>query len=143
VLHDDGDAQDALQDAYLAVWLKAGSFDEAKAIPTTWLLAITRNKAIDLLRRRQHSASDSSEAADAVDDRSSALDMLISDQDQKQLDECIGRLESRPRRLIQTAFFTDTTYSELARLEAVPLGTMKSWLRRSLLRLKISMTELT
>jgi RNA polymerase sigma-70 factor (ECF subfamily) len=141
VLHDEGDAHDVLQDVYLVVWLKAGGFDEAKSSPTTWLHSITRNKAIDQLRRH-HATSDLSEVNDVADDCSSALDELISEQDKQRLYECISQLEPHRTKLIHAAFFSDNTYVELARMEAVPLGTMKSWLRRSLARLRISMLEL-
>jgi RNA polymerase sigma-70 factor (ECF subfamily) len=141
VLHDEGNAHDALQDVYLVVWLKASGFDENKSSPTTWLQAITRNKAIDQLRRH-HLTSDLSEVSDLADDCSSALDVLISEQDKQRLHECITQLEPHRMKLVHAAFFSDTTYLELARMEAVPLGTMKSWLRRSLTRLRISMVEL-
>jgi RNA polymerase sigma-70 factor (ECF subfamily) len=141
MLHDEGDAQDALQDVYLSLWQKAASFDETKASPTTWIWALARNRAIDSLRRRQQPASELSEAGAKQDDRSSALDELIAEQEQTRLRVSIDQLETRPRRLIYDAFFLSTTYLELAQREAVPLGTMKSWLRRSLARLRTSMTE--
>jgi RNA polymerase sigma-70 factor (ECF subfamily) len=141
ILRDEGAAQEALQDVYLAVWQKAGTIDETKASPTTWLAAITRNRAIDHLRRRQQSTLDLSEAAKVPDERSSALDMLIAEQEQTRLKGCINQLDARPKRLIYAAFFSGTTYLELAREEAVPVGTMKSWLRRSLARLRTDMLQ--
>jgi RNA polymerase sigma-70 factor (ECF subfamily) len=141
VLHDEGNAHDALQDVYFVVWQKASGFDEAISSPTTWLHSIARNKAIDQLRR-QHVTSDLTEVCGVADGCSSALDVLISEQDKQRLHECIRQLEPHRTKLIHAAFFADITYSDLARMEAVPLGTMKSWLRRSLTRLRISMVEL-
>lgn len=141
LLRDESDAQEILQDVYLVVWLKAAGFDETRSIPTTWLTVIARNKAIDSMRRYRPLTSDLSEAANVVDDCSSALEIMLAEQDRILIHECIDKLEPRSKRLVQAAFFASTTHLELARSEAVPLGTMKSWLRRSLLRLRVSMAE--
>lgn len=136
MLRDDAEAEESLQDVYLTVWRKARLFDPAKASGSTWLAVITRNKAVDRLRRRSFPGVPVEQAADVADDAPSALTVVESAQDKQRLEHCLGELEERERKLIRTAFFEGATYSELAEREAVPLGTMKSWIRRGLLRLK-------
>lgn len=136
MLRDDAEAEDVLQEVYVTVWRKAGLFDAAKASGPTWLAVIARNKALDRLRRRSLPMAPV-EAAEALpDDAPSALDVVEASEDRQRLHRCLDQLEERQRDLIRTAFFDGATYSELATHENVPLGTMKSWIRRGLLRLK-------
>src|ERR1700683_2056239 len=96
ILGERSAAEDALQEVYMTVWRKAAQFDAGVASPMTWLIAIARNRAIDLARARGSS-------------RNAAL---------------------------RDAFFDGNTYEELADRMKVPLGTMKSWIRRAMLKLK-------
>lgn len=136
LLRSDSEAEEVLQDVYLTVWNKAGSFDRDKASPITWLAVLTRNKAIDRLRRRTLSTTAIDDAADVADQRPSALDILQRNEDHRRLSTCLDELEERQRSAIRSAFLDGATYPELAEREQVPLGTMKSWIRRGLLRLR-------
>ena len=136
VTGDEADAQDVLQDVFVTVWQKAGQFDRAKASPITWLSVMTRNKAIDLLRSRRAPAEEISEAADIADSSPSAFDLVEQADDASRLARCLGALDDRARTMIRAAFFEGATYGELAGREGVPLPTMKSWIRRGLLRLR-------
>jgi RNA polymerase sigma factor (sigma-70 family) len=136
VTGDQADAQDVLQDVFVTVWQKAGQFDRAKASPITWLSVMTRNKAIDLLRTRRAPSGEMSEAADIADSSPSALDIVEQADDASRLDRCLGSLDDRARRMIRASFFEGATYGALAEREGVPLPTMKSWIRRGLLRLR-------
>ena len=138
ILGDRGEAEDALQDIYLNVWRKAGSFDAERASPITWLATLARNRSIDRLRalggRR---GSEPVEAALQIPDPSpDAAASLESSQSSAQLGRCISELEERKAEAIRTSFFEGATYAELAERSGVPLGTMKSWIRRGLLQLK-------
>lgn len=135
VMGSDADAQDVLHDAYLTVWRNAARYDPAKASPITWLVVLTRNKAIDRLRQRR-SPGEQVDAEAEVDDSPSALDLIEQDQDRQRLNHCLEQLDERARAMIRSAFFSGASYPELAAREAVPLGTMKSWIRRGLLRLR-------
>lgn len=140
LLRDPSEAQDALQDVYVTVWRKAGSFDPAKASAITWLAVITRNKAID--RQRRTHASEAIDAASEVpDDAPTAFDVVEQAQDRSRLADCLGQLDERARAMIRAAFFDGITYSVLAEREQVPLPTMKSWIRRGLLRLRGCMEQ--
>ena len=136
LLPSEADAQDVLQEIYLTVWRKAGLYDQAKASPITWLAVMARNKAIDRLRGKQL-ATDPLEAANSVaDDDPSAFDIVEQGQERERLADCLGELEPQHAAIIRAAFVDGLTYAELAARDAVPLGTMKSWIRRGLLRLR-------
>lgn len=138
ILSDRQLAEDVLQDTYLTVWRKAGSFDPSRASPITWLVTIARNRAIDRLRssaatRRSTSIDD---AFDVADDGPSPAQSLESGDDVRRLNDCLGQLDDRTGGAIRTAFLEGVTYDTLATRENVPLGTMKSWIRRGLMRLR-------
>lgn len=136
VLGNEAEAQDALQDVYVAVWRNAARFDSSRASPITWLCVVARNKCIDRLRQRTI-ATDGVEAADNVpDDGASAFEVLERDQERGRLTGCLEQLEERARAMIRAAFFDGQSYSELAERESLPLSTMKSVIRRGLLRLR-------
>lgn len=138
ILNDRSEAEDVLQDVYLTVWRKAASFDEARASPITWLVAIARNRAID--RRRSGAVarlSEPIEAADAVADSApTPAETLEIAQENKRLKSCLDEIEERQSAAIRAAFMGGFTYEELAELTGVPLGTMKSWIRRGLAKLR-------
>jgi RNA polymerase sigma factor (sigma-70 family) len=138
ILRDEGEAEDVLQDVYTTVWQRAGTFDPARASPITWLVAIARNRSIDRLRSGAMAARTRmmEEADDVSDNAPNALAQIESLQEERRLTDCLGELEARHAVAIRFAFFDGMTYDELARRMNVPLGTMKSWIRRSLLRLR-------
>ena len=136
VLGGEGEAQDVLQEVFLTVWNKASQFDAGRASPVTWLSVMTRNKAIDSLRARRAPAEDIAAADTIADGGASALDTLEQAQDAARLADCLEELEERARTMIRCAFFEGATYPELAIRENVPLPTMKSWIRRGLMRLR-------
>ena len=136
MLRSRSDAEDVLQEVYVAVWKRAGQFDPAKAGVMSWLSVIARNRAIDRLRGRKRSAVPIDEAMEVADDSPLAFELVEQEQDRQRLSHCLDELDETPRRAIRTAFFEGLSYAELADREAVPLGTMKSWIRRGLLRLR-------
>lgn len=136
LLGSEADAQDALQEAYVTVWQKAARFDASKASPITWLSVLARNKAIDRLRQRPIGGEGLDEAAAIPDAGLSALELVEQAQETDRLSRCLDELEERSRAMIRAAFLEGATYSQLAERESVPLGTMKSWIRRGLLRLR-------
>lgn len=136
LLGSEAEAEEVLQEVYVTVWQKAQGFDEAKASPITWLAVLARNKAIDRLRVRRVSTGTIDEAGDVADESPSAFDLVERDQDSQRLRHCLEELEEKQQSMIRAAFLDGATYPELAEREAVPLGTMKSWIRRGLLRLR-------
>ena len=136
VLRSDSDAEDVLQDVYVSLWRRAGQYDPAKAGVMSWMAVIARNRSIDRLRGRRGGSAPIEEAESVADEGPSAFQLVEQAQDRERLSNCLDELEDKPRQAIRTAFFEGASYSELAAREDVPLGTMKSWIRRGLLRLK-------
>ena len=130
-------AEDVLSEVYLTIWKRAGAFEPGRASPITWLATIARNRAIDW-RRSSGRAPPAriDDVPEIADDRISAEDHMLVDERAGQLHHCLDELEQRQRDAIRTAFFDGLTYAELAARDSVPLGTMKSWVRRGLMRLK-------
>lgn len=130
-------AEDVLHEVYLTVWKRAGAYEPGRSSPITWLATIARNRAIDWRRAAVKSSSRPlSEATDVADDTPLAVDGIIQQQQDRSLHLCLDNLDVNQREAIRSAFYGGLTYAELAERKAVPLGTMKSWVRRGLLRLK-------
>ena len=130
-------AEDVLSEVYLTIWKRAGAFEPGRASPITWLATIARNRAIDWRRSAGRAPpARIDDVPEIADDRISAEDSLLVDERAGQLHHCLDELEQRQRDAIRTAFFDGLTYAELAARDSVPLGTMKSWVRRGLIRLK-------
>jgi len=138
VVKQRNDAEDVLQDVYSTIWRKAHQYDAARASAITWLAMMARNKAIDRVRAggvERHSAT-LDLAEELHDPNPTALAAAESNDENKRLNACLSELEVQRRNLIRIAFFEGATYEELAARSGSPLGTIKSWIRRGLLRLK-------
>lgn len=122
----------------MTVWQKAANFDPSRASPMTWLITIARNKAIDRLRaggqaRRMEPIDSAAEIADAAP---LAEDSLAANEANARLKTCLSGLDTHEQNALRGAFFDGNTYEDLAARMNVPLGTMKSWIRRALQKLK-------
>ncbi|WP_242138740.1 sigma-70 family RNA polymerase sigma factor [Sphingomonas sp. CARO-RG-8B-R24-01] len=130
-------AEDVLHDVYLTIWKRAGAYEPARASPITWLATIARNRAIDWQRAQKvRRATPIEDAPPIIDTAPLASATMLDDEQHHLLRECLETLEERQRGAIHTAFFDGVTYAELAERQSVPLGTMKSWVRRGLARLR-------
>jgi RNA polymerase sigma factor (sigma-70 family) len=138
ILGDRTEAEDVLQDVYVTVWSRAGSFDPERGVsPITWLATLARNRAVDRLRASKGHLNRPLElAAEAPDPAPAAVDVLEQSQERQRLATCLGELEPDHAGYIRAAFFDGHTYASLAEGAGVPLGTMKSWIRRALMRLR-------
>ncbi len=137
MLRDRSEAEEVLQEIYTTVWRRAGGFDPTRASAMTWLATLTRNKAIDRLRQhRENLLGDPIDLDQVIDELPTpAMDAQRS-QEYRRLQECLEMLDPKQRQSVREAFFSGATYNELAVRFKVPLGTMKSWIRRSLLQLR-------
>ena len=137
IVRDREQAEDVLQDVYLKVWHRAGRFAPERGSPITWLCAIARNAAIDWVRKHGRGTEVGVDVLPEVsDDAPGVEDMLCGEEDRERLLLCLEGLQEDHRRSIRLAFFRGFTYSELAATIGVPLGTLKSWIRRGLASLK-------
>jgi RNA polymerase sigma-70 factor (ECF subfamily) len=138
IVSQRSEAEDVLQEVYATVWHKAAQYDAERAGAMSWLAMIARNKAIDRIRSQQRThKTEPLEFAEEVPDPTASpqLDAQAST-DRIRLDDCLKQLDERRRSLIRAAFFDGSTYEELAVRIGSPLGTVKSWIRRSLLQLR-------
>lgn len=140
---DEGGAEDVLQEVYISVWNRAAGFDAERSSPITWLATIARNRAIDWRRARRHvdSTLPVEAAADVVDPMADAPQLIDDARASVQLHSCLDTLEKRTCDAIREAYFGGFSYAELADKGAVPLGTMKSWIRRGLDRLRKCLSD--
>jgi RNA polymerase sigma-70 factor (ECF subfamily) len=136
VLGSEAEAEEALQETYVTVWRKAAVFDASRASPITWLAVLARNKAIDRLRARRAPAEHIDAALDIADEAPLAPELIDRARDRSRLAHCLDELEAKAAAAIRAAFLDGLSYPELAEREGVPLPTMKSWIRRGLIRLK-------
>lgn len=142
ILPDREEAEDALQEAYLTVWRNAGRFDAGRASPITWLVAVTRNRALDRLRGRKAVPLEPLELAAEVPDPAIGADLSAEQgQESARLGTCLRTLDGQDNILIRAAFFQGSTYSELAGRASLPLGTVKSRIRRALLKLRECLSQ--
>lgn len=142
ILREASAAEEILQESYVAVWHHAGSYVAAKSQPLTWLTAIVRNRCLDSLRRRElDTVTLTADEADEPDrelpaDTASPAELLLQGADAQSVRECVEALEGAARQAIALAFFQGLSHAELAAHLREPLGTVKSWIRRGLERLR-------
>lgn len=142
MLRDRGEAEEVLQETYTTVWRRAGSFDASRASAITWLVTLSRNKAIDRLRQhREELLDDPSKLDETVDEQPTPAAGAETSQEYQRLQHCLDELEPQQQSSVREAFFTGATYNELATRCKVPLGTMKSWIRRSLMQLRTCLDQ--
>ncbi|MGA0542741.1 sigma-70 family RNA polymerase sigma factor [Neotabrizicola sp. VNH66] len=136
ILRERHEAEDALQEVYTRVWLRAGRFDPARGRGMTWLITLTRNLAIDRLRARPAEDFGDTDPDTAPDRSPRAETRLVAMGEARRVADCFATLEADRAAAVRGAYLDGLSYVELAARHAVPLNTMRTWLRRSLLRLK-------
>ena len=130
-------AEEVLQDSFVSIWNHAADYAQARSAPTTWMTAIVRNRSLDIVRRiREQPDVDDALAANLADDAPAAPEALARRADEHALHQCLGELEGDQRQSIALAFFHGLSHSELAAHLGKPLGTVKTHIRRGLLRLR-------
>jgi RNA polymerase sigma-70 factor, ECF subfamily len=137
ILINRAEAEDALQEVFTRVWLRAGRFDPEKGRAMTWLISVARNHAIDRLRMRVEQTTATNDEADAlVDNTPGAEANLIAKGQARRIVDCMSALEPDRAKAVQGAYLGGLSYADLSTKFNVPLNTMRTWLRRSLLQLK-------
>lgn len=136
ILKDRAEAEDALQDVYIRVWEKAGTFQSGKASAITWLTTIARNRSIDRLRSRSPSGRAVDEAVEVADDAPSPESVASASDSYRRLMGCMDSLDPRHAIALRGVYLGGSTYRETADELDIPLNTAKTWIRRSLLVLR-------
>ncbi|MGQ7249598.1 sigma-70 family RNA polymerase sigma factor [Halomonas sp. V046] len=141
ITRNEAAAEDCLQQVYLRVWHSAGQYDPSRARPMTWLSTLTRNIGIDWLRRKRPDSDGNDELIDSLMGERRPEQDLDAEQQAGDLHRCLAELPGQHRQAMELAYFQGLTHSELAEVVAEPLGTVKSWIRRGLERLKSCLTR--
>ena len=132
-------AEEVLQECYVNIWNHAGNYAVQKSAPLTWMTSIVRNRCLDWLRRPQQEATgDEYDIAVEAwqDDAPGPMESLVASSEAAALARCLQELDAKQRQSIMLAFFHGLSHSELASHMKQPLGTVKTWVRRGLERLK-------
>lgn len=136
LLKDRSEAEDALQEIFVKIWLKADRFAATGHSAMAWLNAIARYHCIDALRSRAPASGNIEDTWDIAD---TALDPEQSTSlrsEGKRIDRCMEELEANRARAVRQAYVEGASYQELADSLGVPLNTVRTWLRRSLMTLR-------
>jgi len=142
ILRDGAAAEEILQEAFVSVWHHAGSYDAAKSQPSTWLAAIVRNRCLDQLRRRELDTvtmttdDDDGKEFELPSGDPTPVEMLLAGAQAQSVRDCVDTLDAGPKQAIALAFYQGLSHAELAAHLRQPLGTVKSWVRRGLEKLK-------
>ena len=130
-------AEEVIQETYVKVWSSAGQFNPAVSSPITWMAAIARNRAIDIVRKRgESSIEEEPEAMDVAAETPDPLARREMSEELKRLLECVGRLEPDRQKLVLLAYYNGWSREQLAEKFAAPVNTVKTWLRRSMLDIR-------
>ena len=136
ILSNRQEAEDALQEVYVKVWNRASSFAPGGYSPMAWLVSIARNQSIDLIRQRRGGHVDIEEAFDLADTAPLPEQVTVQKSESREIARCLATLEADRANAVRGAYLDGQSYEELAEHYKVPLNTMRTWLRRSLMKLK-------
>jgi RNA polymerase sigma-70 factor (ECF subfamily) len=136
VLKDRAAAEEVLQEVYLRLWQGgAETFATGKASPISWLATIARNRSIDRLRKKRHSSL-LEDAPEIAEPGLGPEGLAIAASERAQINGCLDELKPDRAAAVRGAYLDGDTYADLAARFDVPLNTMRTWLRRSLISLK-------
>lgn len=142
ILGNRAEAEDALQEVFTRIWLRAARFNPERGNAMAFALAIARNHAIDILRARKPGhAGDEAAMQNAADPAPRAEMRLIAQGEAARIHHCLGQLDPGVAQAVRGAYLSGKSYSDLALAANVPLNTMRTWLRRGLISLKDCMTQ--
>lgn len=147
ILHKRELAEEVLQESYVAIWNNAANYQSHLAAPMTWMATIVRNKAFDHLRRSDVTVEIDADQFDGdvmnalQDPQATPIDALQISGDAKALAWCMSALEAAHRQVVALAYYHDMSHSEVAEQMQMPIGTVKTWIRRSLERLRTCLAK--
>nr|WP_308605941.1 sigma-70 family RNA polymerase sigma factor [Massilia sp. DJPM01] len=147
ILHKRELAEEVLQESYVAIWNNAANYQSHLAAPMTWMATIVRNKAFDHLRRSGAALEIDAEQFDSEvmhalqDPQATPIEALQMSGDAKALAWCMSALEGMHRQVLALAYYHDLSHSEVAEQMTLPVGTVKTWIRRSLEKLRTCLAQ--
>ena len=130
-------AEEVMQETYLKVWSTADKFDPTLGSPITWMVAMARNRAIDIMRKKAEvSLEEGPEALSVAAETPTPLARREMTEDLKLLLACLGKLDPEKQRIVLLAYYSGWSRDQLSRKLDIPVNTIKTWLRRSLLEIR-------
>jgi RNA polymerase sigma-70 factor, ECF subfamily len=136
ILKDRSSAEEALQESFISIWGSAHRFAPERGSVMTWMVTIVRNRALTMLRRRRPQAEAVAAAENVPAREPDPLESALRSSALHALATCLDQLDPQQRLAIQLAYLQGYTHQELALRLSAPLGTIKSWIRRGLIRLR-------
>jgi RNA polymerase sigma-70 factor (ECF subfamily) len=136
ILRDRSEAEDALQEVYVKIWQRADRYVVGGYSPISWLVAVARNHALDRLRGRRAATEDIDVASEIADQQPDPEASAIGKGERGRIETCLGQLDDDKAEAVRGAYLDGFSYEELAARYEVPLNTMRTWLRRSLIKLR-------
>lgn len=136
MLGQRSEAEDALQEVFTRVWLRAAKYDPDRGSAEGWLVTLTRNHAIDRLRARPPRVDGDDALAEVADTTMRADDRLVAKGEAIRIQECFNTLEPDRSAAVKGAYLDGLSYDDLSARHGVPLNTMRTWLRRGLIALR-------
>lgn len=136
VLNDRAEAEEALQEVFVKIWMKADRFAVSDLSPISWLVAVARNHAIDRIRSRRAASVDIDTALDVADPAPGPEAAVVASGEGERVHRCLDELDRDRAEAVRGAYLRGESYADLAARHGVPLNTMRTWLRRSLMRLR-------
>jgi RNA polymerase sigma-70 factor (ECF subfamily) len=140
-------AEDVLQEAFLNIWRIAGDYKASLSPPMAWMCLIVRSRGLDFLRRRTSERADAALELDDVmaetveGDSPNPMDTALASEQAWALHQCLGQLDNKQREVVSLAYMRDLSHGELAEQLKLPLGTVKTWIRRGLEQLRACMAR--
>ena len=140
-------AEDVLQESFLSVWRGAGNYRASLSPPMAWMGLIVRSRALDALRKRTTDRADlmndiDDDMAPALEgDSPNPMDVADASQQAFALHHCLGKLDNKQREVVSLAYLRDLSHGELSEQLRLPLGTVKTWIRRGLEQLRTCMSR--
>ncbi len=140
-------AEDVLQEAFMTIWRSAETYRASLSPPMAWMGMVVRSRALDFLRRRSTERSHLTQPLDDetedthADDNPGPMDMALASEQAWALHQCLGKLEHRQREVVSLAYLRDLSHGDLAAQLQLPLGTVKTWIRRGLDQLRTCMAR--
>ncbi|HZY49189.1 MAG TPA: sigma-70 family RNA polymerase sigma factor [Devosia sp.] len=136
ILRDRSEAEEALQEVYVKIWRRADRYVAGGYSPISWLVAVARNHALDVLRARKPQSEDIDMALDVADAGPNPEQAEAARGERTRIDNCLDQLDTDKADAVRGAYLDGYSYEELSARHNVPLNTMRTWLRRSLLKLR-------
>ena len=136
ILKDRAEAEEALQEVYVKIWQRADRYVAGGYSPISWLVAVARNHSLDILRTRKPVTDDVDAALDVADAGPDPEQVAVDRGERARIDGCLDELEQPKADAVRGAYLDGFSYEDLAARHSVPLNTMRTWLRRSLLKLR-------